>query len=205
MPVDGGDRVKFGATLAGTTGVGAVLAGALLLAPAQTVLATGEGTSDPTALVAGPPDPDDAAALVAGRQDRSRGSAGEGVDVASSRSADTHVQADPLLRRLLAGRPYSVIREGSWQGLHTSRGIGLVREIGFAEPQDFAMQPWPAVRYDEATDVYTQHRYNVEVRGATSLVLFIDAQRGVVGMQPDPEAQEIAGPGNQRFNERSTH
>lgn len=191
--------------LTGATGTAAVLAAGVLLMPTQIVLATGEESSGPARSAAAAPDPNDSAALERGRQDGGRRSDGAGVPTEDSNRADGHVRNDPFLKRVLAGRPYTVLREGPWESFKGGRGIGVLREIVFSQPQNFEMQPWPGIEYDEQAETYSQRRYNVEVRGATSIVLFIDDRLGVVGAQPDSGAEEVAGPGSQRSNERSVH
>jgi hypothetical protein len=137
-------------------------------------------------------------------QDRSRRAKGAGVDRQQSQRADNTVKADRFFAKLADGRTYTTLREGPWTRLN-GEVIGVLREVAFAEPFDVSMRHWPGVVYDEEKDTYSTRRFQVEVRGMTSIVLFIDDKRGLVGAQPDSAATEVAGPDNETTETESTH
>jgi hypothetical protein len=137
-------------------------------------------------------------------QDKSRRANGAGVDRQRSRRADETVRSDRFFAKLAGGRAYTTLREGPWTRLN-GEIIGVLREVTFAKPLDVTMRHWPSIRYDEANDTYSRHLYQVEVRGMTSVVLFIDDKRGLVGAQPDSGATELVGPDNEISETESTH
>ncbi len=150
--------------------------------------------------------PPDAAAEKSHRGDASTGSRSEGVPAEAGRRADSHSRASRFLAEVTALGAHEVAREGTWSTLAGER-IGVLREIVFQEPVNVPMRMWPSIRWNEnaAVDTYTRHNYEVEVRNLTKLTVFIDDRAGVVGVHPDADATEIAGPNNERLDVESDH
>jgi hypothetical protein len=175
------------------------------------VLTHGTATASPdeppvAAVAAAAPESTDATARERHAKDLSSGSRGAGVSAQARARADDHSQRNAFLTDVLRGRPHSVTREGPWTTL-AGEPLGIVREITFDRPVNVPMRAWPAIRYDEraSVDAYTQHSYEVEVHGMTSLTLFIDSSRGVVGAHADAKADERPSARNERLDVVSDH
>jgi hypothetical protein len=137
----------------------------------------------PTGAVAAAPDPADQSLLAKYAVDQSKGSQGLALPTDIRLRADSLMRTNLVLAPILADHDGVVSRQGTWTRLN-GQTIGVIRELEFSQPFDIPMRYWPAIRYNEdpAVDTYTQHSYQAAVSNITRLTLFIDLQKGVVGI-----------------------
>ncbi|WP_146087645.1 hypothetical protein [Thermomonospora echinospora] len=111
--------------------------------------------------------------------------------------ADRHMAASAPLNAMLAGADYEIVREGPWNRKRSRAAIGVVRELKLSRPVDTAMRKWPALIWDDSGDTYLSRGFNASYSDMSTLVVYIDASRGVVALTPGPEAKVVVGPGNE--------
>lgn len=111
--------------------------------------------------------------------------------------ADRHMTASAPLKEMLAGVGYEIVREGAWTTKRSRATLGVVRELKLSRPVDTAMKKWPALIWDDSGDTYLARGFNASYGDMSTLVVYIDAGRGVVALTPGPEAKVVVGPGNE--------
>lgn len=118
-----------------------------------------------------------------------------GVPADLAAAANQFMSTDPAMLAMLQGATYTVVKEGQWTR-NSGTVLGVAREIVLAKKIDTPMRQWPVITWDDGTDTYQRHLYNVAYQGVTSYTVLIDRTGGVVDVQPDAGATWVEGPGN---------
>ena len=113
------------------------------------------------------------------------------LSAAQCAEASKIVAADSTLRRLLAGRTYSVARPDPWGGGDGIHNIGAVLKIHLGRPLDVAKIVLPVADFPPGGGTYTAEHLAVSLHGATGFWVFVDLHRHrVVWVIPRPDGSE---------------
>ena len=113
------------------------------------------------------------------------------LSAAQCAEASKIVAADSTLRRLLAGRTYSVARPDPWGGGDGIHNLGAVLKIHLGRPLDVAKIVLPVADFPPGGGTYTAEHLAVSLHGATGFWVFVDLHRHrVVWVIPRPDGSE---------------